>query len=299
VVFVWGVFWRKASDKAAFWTLIGGSCVGLVIFVCKMLVNGGTLDLPAESLAGKFLAINSLFMAFILFVAESVFLVIVSILYPHVHTSESESLVWSSPWQAMRGDANTWRGLLDYRVLSVVLVATMVGLYAWFSGGENYYPVQGAVTLDGRPVTGAEVYLDTDDNLLDATVSTGVSGQYASATTERAGGAPAGTRYQVRLEPKWDYIAAMSGGKPQKILAVFPTGTPVEEQGGAQFVIQTQPPQTIKVGPGVQGAVIRATAIPEKYRRFDSSGLAITVEDGITKADLALNADAEVAQIAP
>lgn len=296
VVFVWGVFWRRASAKAAFWTLIGGSCVGLVIFVGKTLVNNGTLELSEESLVGSFLAINSLFMAFILFVAESVFLVAASMLFPHTHTAESEALVWSSPWHALRRDEHTWRGLLDYRVLAAALVVTMVALYVVFSGGENYYPVEGKVTLNDQPVIGAAVYLDTDDARFDAAVSTGIAGKYASATTERAGGAPAGTQYRVRVEPKWDYIVAGEGGKPQKILAAFPAGTPVAEEaasGATQFLIQTEPPQTVKVDSGTRASVIRATPIPEKYRDFASSGLSLTVAERATRFDLILSAASE------
>ncbi len=293
VVFLWGIFWRRASSKAALWTLIGGPVVGLAISLLKVLSSANIIHVPPGGLLADVLAINSLLMAFLLFVAESVFLIVVSLIYPHDHTDQSESLVWKKPWDALRRSETTWRGLLDFRVAAFLLVATMVGLYIGFSSDETYYPLSGIVTLDGRAVTGAEVHFQTNDPLLDAQVSTGTSGEYAVGTTQMAGGAPAGTKYQVRIEPAFDYVVRLkpgSDGAIEKVLAFMPTGTPVDEQtdaAGTKFVIHTKPEQQIAVPPGDDVKLLRATPIPEKYRSFNTSGLDLVVRGD--KADMDLN----------
>jgi hypothetical protein len=210
VVFVWGVFWRGTSAKAALWTLIGGSVLGLIIYAMGMLDGKGILD--AEKISphlAAFLAINGLFMSFILFVVESVAIFLLSLAFPHRHTAESAALVWESPWDALRGE-DAWRGLLDFRVLSALLVVVMVGLYVAFSSSVTYYPVGGEVTMGGQPVVGATVYLDTEDDRFDAVLRTDKEGKYQYATGQRAGGAPAGTRYRVRIvEGKTDSDASI------------------------------------------------------------------------------------------
>jgi SSS family solute:Na+ symporter len=67
---------------------------------------------------------------FYLFLVCSVILVVVSLLRPHVHTRESEKLVWARPADAIKG---AWGpGILDYRLVSLVLFLAMVGLYLAF-----------------------------------------------------------------------------------------------------------------------------------------------------------------------
>ncbi len=306
VVFLWGVFWRRTSAQAAFWTLIGGSVVGMVLYVLKLLGNFGVLDgrvypwLSANGLGSiqpnldAILAINSLFMSFILFALESVFIFLFSLAFPHRHTAESESLVWRSPWQALRRSETTWRGVLDFRVLSLLLIATMVALYFAFSSDVTHYPIAGDVTLEGKPVIGAVVYLDTEDDRLDAELPTGLSGTYAFGTTERAGGAPAGTHYRVRIEPKHDYLVLMDRGQTgqvAQVLAFMPTGTFVEERtegGQRQFVIGTEQGKVVPVAGDALVQVLKATDVPERYWAQESSGLDFMVRAGPVEVDLEL-----------
>jgi len=178
VVFLWGVFWRRTSAKAALWTLIGGSVLGMAIYILKTLDQFEVIVLAdINGTLASFIAINALFMSFILFVVESVFIMGVSLVWPHEHTKESTALVWRSPLEALHAE-NAWRGLLDFRVLSGVLVVTMIGLYIWFSIPVTYYPISGQVTLDGRPVTGALVHFDAEDDALDAVLPTRLDGKY-------------------------------------------------------------------------------------------------------------------------
>ncbi len=289
VVFLWGVFWRRTSSRAAISILVGGSLVGLVIFV---LTRMGMIP------------INSLLMAFILFVVESAAIVVLSLLMPHEHTPESEALVWKSPWEALRSE-HGWRGVMDYRVWALLLVAVMVGLYVCFSSPVAYYPIRGQVTLDGKPVLGAVVYLDTEDDTLDAAVRVDLDGNYQYWSIQQAGGAPAGTHYRVRIVPDRDYLVRFQAdAKPDEplsqsaeVLAWMPAGTPVDQQpanDGRRFVIRTQPEaKTVEVSGREKVEVLRAPEIPQRYRSFATSGLSFTVGKGITEKDFQLRSSPE------
>jgi len=304
VVFVWGVFWRRTSSVAALAILIGGSIVGLVLFV---------LNFNQLNYVGDY-EINALFQAFLLFVAESVMLVLLSLVFPHKHTAESQSLVWSSPLEALRSTGITWRGLGDYRVISLALVAAMVGLYVWFSGEDTYYPVEGRVTLaDGTPVVGAELTFDCDDDRFDFTAVTDAEGRYYYATPQVAGGAPAGTRYRIAVKPAVDLIVrrAEPGAREhpasdlppiEQVLYHVPAGTPVRAETltkkipieDAWSVTATRDVYTFTIpkagSDGAKGGtvvhvprdqrveILKATEVPERYRELDSSPLRITVE---------------------
>lgn len=118
-VFVWGVFWRKASGAAAEATLAAGSAMGLAVFFLDWFKDKTGWNVP------------SMMATFYLFLICSALVVVVSLLRPHRHTPESERLVWSSPLEALRGTGA--RGLGDYRLIAFVLFATMVILYIVFS----------------------------------------------------------------------------------------------------------------------------------------------------------------------
>ncbi|NMC20907.1 MAG: sodium/solute symporter [Thermogutta sp.] len=219
--FVWGVFWRGTSAWAAFITLVGGSLLGLAVFLLTL---------------SKVLTINSLFMAFILFAAESVAIVLLSLIFPHRHTAESESLVWKTPWEALRAEG-AWRGLMDFRVFALVLVLVMAALYWAFSGSEPYFPVKAQLLLDGQPIVGCKVELQAENPRLDDTLYIGLDGRLTYGSVQRAGGAPAGTVLRLRLTPARDYIVEMQRrtGKDgrvettEKIIAWVPHGEEITE----------------------------------------------------------------------
>jgi solute:Na+ symporter, SSS family len=118
-VFLWGVFWRRASGKAAATTLIVGSALGFTVFLLDWNKTATGWNVPF------------LMAAFYLFVICSAILFGASVLSPHRHTAESEKLVWRHPLEALSSPG--WRGLGNYKVLSAVLFAAMVGLYWSFS----------------------------------------------------------------------------------------------------------------------------------------------------------------------
>ena len=115
-VFLLGIFWKKASAKAAQLTLWIGSLLGMVVFVANKLATNTMIS-----------GIPFMMMAFYLFVACLVMQVIFSYMYPVVHTDESKVLYWKSPWEPLKGKA--WPGMGNYKLLSLLLLGIMVVLY--------------------------------------------------------------------------------------------------------------------------------------------------------------------------
>jgi len=118
-VFIWGVFWKKASAAGAYATLSLGSGLGLAVFFLDWFKDKTGWNVP------------SMMATFYLFVICSTILVIVSLIKPHVHTEESIKLVWISPLEALRGRLAS--RALDYRIAAAVLFAVMVILYIVFA----------------------------------------------------------------------------------------------------------------------------------------------------------------------
>ena len=125
VVFLFGVFWRQASDKAAIATLWAGSFMGLVVFLLDWFKDKDWLKRYIEWKVPFMMA------SFYLFLLCSAILIVVSLFRPHKHTAESERLVWSDPRDALRGEA--WKGIGNYKLLAALLFATMVALYVIFA----------------------------------------------------------------------------------------------------------------------------------------------------------------------
>lgn len=118
-VFIWGVFWRRASSRAAMTTLVTGSLLGLIVFA---------LDWYKEYTGWH---VQFMMAAFYLFAICSAVMVATSLVWPHEHTAESDRLVWRNPLEALR--ARGWGGLANYRLLAGLLFAIMVLLYLVFA----------------------------------------------------------------------------------------------------------------------------------------------------------------------
>ena len=118
-VFVLGVFWRRASARAAITTLVVGSVLGFVVFLLEWFkeTTGWTMS---PMLASFYLCMICVGIQ-----------VLVSMARPHEHTPQSEKLVWKHPWEALQ--ASGWRGIGNYKLLAGVLFVSMVGLYVGFS----------------------------------------------------------------------------------------------------------------------------------------------------------------------
>lgn len=117
-VFLLGVFWEKASARAAQLTLWAGSLLGAVVYAVNKLY-------PANVLG----QVPFMMMAFYLFVACVGMQVALSYVYPVVHTAQSRTLYWKSLREPLQ--SRGWGGLGNYKVLSVLLMLIMATLY-WF-----------------------------------------------------------------------------------------------------------------------------------------------------------------------
>lgn len=118
-VFLLGIFWKKASAESSKLTLWLGSLLGVVIFITSKLM-------PA-SVIGQ---IPFMMMAFYLFCACVLMQVVFSYVYPVRHTVDSQTLFWNSPFDALKGDS--WKGIGNYKVLSILLLVIMSVLFYLF-----------------------------------------------------------------------------------------------------------------------------------------------------------------------
>jgi solute:Na+ symporter, SSS family len=115
-VFLLGVFWRRASGKSAFITLIAGMALGLVSFY---------LDWN-NIYRGDFMLV-----AFLLFVVCVAIMIATTFLFPEPFKVEAKLLVWENWREPLRGEAGG-RGLGNYRVLTVLILAVFIALYFIF-----------------------------------------------------------------------------------------------------------------------------------------------------------------------
>ncbi|MFC6101394.1 sodium:solute symporter [Olivibacter domesticus] len=118
-VFLLGVFWKKASPMSAKLTLWIGSVLGIVVFTISKY------DL--ESFIGK---IPFMVMAFYLFVVCLVLQISLSFLFPTKTNIQRHDLYWKNPLDALRGPA--WKGVGNYKFLSILLFTVICLLYALF-----------------------------------------------------------------------------------------------------------------------------------------------------------------------
>lgn len=114
-VFLFGVFWKKATGKAAYITLVSGAVLGLAMFLLDW--NG--------IYSGNFMMT-----AFYLLVICSLIMYGSSIMYPETLKEEAKLLVWENWKEPLQ--SKTGKGLADYRVLSVIVLVTFVLLYYIF-----------------------------------------------------------------------------------------------------------------------------------------------------------------------
>lgn len=118
-VFLLGVFWKRASGRAAYAALVIGNVLGVTVFWLEWFKDytGWTL--------------GSMVAAFYLCMLSAAVLVIISLLFPEPLKEEARPLVWEDWREPLRGEAHG-RGLANYRVLAAVVLLTFVVLYAVF-----------------------------------------------------------------------------------------------------------------------------------------------------------------------
>ena len=118
VVFLGGVLSKKASSVAAFVTLVSGTALGFTVFLVDWFKESTGWGVPFM-MASFYLACLS-----------GVIFVVTSYLKPEHLSAEKAALVWSDPFDAFRSQA--WKGIGNYKALSVILFFTMIILYILF-----------------------------------------------------------------------------------------------------------------------------------------------------------------------
>ncbi len=127
VVFVAGVFWKKASSKASFITLVSGSLLGFVIFILDF-----TKVLQAFKDSHPYFGfLNFMVISFFLAVICTIILTVMSCVFPEQLTVEKDALIWKSLRDPLR--ERGWLGIGNYKLLSAVLALVMIVLYVTFT----------------------------------------------------------------------------------------------------------------------------------------------------------------------
>ena len=130
-VFLFGVFWKRATARAAYLALVAGNVIGVVIFFLDLFKQGSwqrVLD-AHRHLTG--IELTSMIASFYLCVMCGLIIVVVSQLFPEPLKETAKPLVWDDWREPLRGEAHG-RGLGNYRVLAAVVFVTFVVLYYVF-----------------------------------------------------------------------------------------------------------------------------------------------------------------------
>jgi len=138
-VFLVGVFWKKASARAAFLTLIAGSAMGAVIFVMDFWRKGVATRLP--KLSAGLASAHDAFCRYIIndWMLTSFYMLVVccgimwigSKLMPEPVKNEAKLLIWEDWREPLRGEAGG-RGLGNYRLASAAILIVFIVLYLIF-----------------------------------------------------------------------------------------------------------------------------------------------------------------------
>ena len=113
-VFLFGVFWKKASGRGAYITLLVGACAGFIAFVLDWY--------------GWYRG-NFMMTAFYLLVFCALVMTGASLALPEPLKEEAKGLVWERWRDALQGE---WRGPGDYRLLAALVVGVFILLYCVF-----------------------------------------------------------------------------------------------------------------------------------------------------------------------
>jgi len=123
-VFLWGVFWKRGTGRAALTTLVCGFAVGAVVFAFDFPLIGN-----ARVITDRW-GIPFMMQAWWLFCLCSLLFVGVSLMGPAPTPRQVEGLCWSNPLLALRRGRIV--GLSDPRLLALALVIVMLTLYGMF-----------------------------------------------------------------------------------------------------------------------------------------------------------------------
>jgi SSS family solute:Na+ symporter len=122
-VFLLGIFWRRGTKEAAFYTLISGFLLGVSLFI-----------LDFESISGAKYITNGLGIHFLMrswwvFCLCCIFFIVISYLTPAPDQDQIVKLTWNGPKEIFKDRILRWD---DVRILAGVLMCFMVILYLIF-----------------------------------------------------------------------------------------------------------------------------------------------------------------------
>lgn len=123
-LFMWGVFWRRATKEAALATLAFGFSLGLVEFIVDLPAFGHTKWIT------DVLGIPFLMQAWWNFCLCSLVLVVVSLVTPKPDPAVVDALTWPNPLRVISQGALS--GVTDPRIIAAVITVVMVVLYVLF-----------------------------------------------------------------------------------------------------------------------------------------------------------------------
>jgi len=139
-VFLVGVFWRRAGGRAAFLTMVAGGLLGALCFFLDFFKDTvvGKDTPPGEIAASPVwnfiynIALDDFMLAsFGLFCLCVGFQIVASLVLAEPPKAEAKSLVWENWLEPLRVKCGS--GFSDYRVMSAVVVAIFIALYAAFA----------------------------------------------------------------------------------------------------------------------------------------------------------------------
>lgn len=135
-VFIWGIFWKRGTAGAAFWTLIGGFLLGAGVFCVDFpAVSGFFMGYAENGEAIRYftrhLGIPFMLQAWWLFVISSTIFVVISYLTPKPDAAVVEKFCWDSPLAVLTEKPLT--GITDARIAALALIVVMVVLYVVFA----------------------------------------------------------------------------------------------------------------------------------------------------------------------
>ncbi|GAA3615303.1 sodium/solute symporter [Flavivirga amylovorans] len=121
MVFLFGIFWKKASSFASKWTLWLGSLAGVLVYVYHRTyeIFGFPEWKPKTLMEGVYLSIIC-----------TIIMVVFSYWKPQEQTEKSKALTWAYFWEPL--EPKGWKGIGNYKFLSVLLLLAMALIYIIF-----------------------------------------------------------------------------------------------------------------------------------------------------------------------
>ena len=134
-VFLFGVFWKRTSGRAAFLALVVGTLLGAVAFYLEFYKDDAhsiwhAMNLWHQQHLGGY-ELTSMMASFYLCIFCGVILLVGSYIMPEPLKEEARPLVWDN-WLEPLKRTSVGRGLGDYRVMSLVVFLTFIALYFLF-----------------------------------------------------------------------------------------------------------------------------------------------------------------------